>query len=456
MTNVFLSHKHEYAAQAHALARTLSKIVPSADIFCAEDTETGKDWREGINGALKSAKCFVFLYTDPALNWSWCFYEAGLFVNTGRPVSCLHPLAVAPPSPLANLQTVRADHGPIVKWLEDFRGIFNCKTKCNKRKITAAARFIGKLVNEAGPLQEESLKPYICIEPKWKGNWNATNKIPKIDFSDASVFIDRESAQELRFKEVPELTLLPFLRMIACDAADEDGRLEFWIKKFFEFLQEAVKGKLDFKEAAFFRHENGKIYRPVVVGNAKNASGTRCQLRVVLAPAFGSPLTDSPGPVQRLSVGARLAVRTRLEVLEPFLGHTSEIYKKRVRSKRPEDEISRRSPVGGRIVEALEVIWQEALSNGVRPGEVVPTLFEGPDQELYEKVRARGYDRWSQIKKAALAEDKAGTGKYPKTEHLLAELKQINEDYLAIVLPRIEELLVPVEKRRGKGDLGIP
>jgi hypothetical protein len=107
-------------------------------------------------------------------------------------------------------------------------------------------------------------------------------------------------------------------------------------------------------------------------------------------------------------------------------------------------------------VEALEVIWQEALSNGVRPGEVVPTLFEGPDQELYEKVRARGYDRWSQIKKAALAEDKAGTGKYPKTEHLLAELKQINEDYLAIVLPRIEELLVPVEKRRGKGDLGIP
>jgi hypothetical protein len=31
-------------------------------------------------------------------------------------------------------------------------------------------------------------------------------------------------------------------------------------------------------------------------------------------------------------------------------------------------------------------------------------------------------------------------------------LKQINQDYLAIVLPRIEELLLPAEKKHDNGD----
>src|SRR5262249_43098859 len=149
---------------------------------------------------------------------------------------------------------------------------------------------------------------------------------------------------------------LPFLRRIACDVSEQPGKLEFWIKKFFESLQEAVRENLHFQEVAYFRHENGKIYRPVVVSYAKNASGTICKLRVIFALAFGSPLTDSPGLVQRLSIGARLAVRTRLEVLDPFLGRTSQVHQKKVLSTLPEDEVSRRNPVGSRILEALDAI----------------------------------------------------------------------------------------------------
>jgi hypothetical protein len=91
------------------------------------------------------------------------------------------------------------------------------------------------------------------------------------------------------------------------------------------------------------------------------------------------------------------------------------------------------------------------MSHGVRPGKV-PKLFDGPDQKTYEKLRSRGFDNWNEIKEAAVSEDKAGTGSYPRTERLLADLKTINEDYLAIVLPRIEELLVPIEKKHGNGD----
>jgi hypothetical protein len=108
-----------------------------------------------------------------------------------------------------------------------------------------------------------------------------------------------------------------------------------------------------------------------------------------------------------LSIGARLAVRTRLEVLDPFLGHTSQIYR-----------------------------------------EPAPKLFGGTAQQLYEDLRNQGLRIWNQIKQVALLEDQKATGDYPETERLLADLRQLNEEYLALVLPRIEELLVPADKRR--------
>jgi hypothetical protein len=325
-----------------------------------------------------------------------------------------------------------------------------CRPKQTEDKLKATARDIAKLINATAPLQEVTLKPYIFVEPKWSGDWTAAYEIPKIDFADASVLIDRDSARELGFSGLPNLTLLSFLRRIACDGSEQSGKVEFWIKKFFESLQNAARGSLNFQEAAYFRHENGKIYRPIVVSYAKNASGTKCRLRVVFATAFGTPLTDSPSLTQRLSIGARLAVRTRLEVLEPFLGHTSQVYRDKVLSTRPENEVSRKNPVGARLVEALDAIWQEALSHGMRPGEPAPKLFEGPAQQIYEDLRNRGIRVWDQIKQVAPREDRKATGKYPETERLLSELNQINEDYLALVLPRIEELLVPVEKRRVK------
>jgi hypothetical protein len=171
---------------------------------------------------------------------------------------------------------------------------------------------------------------------------------------------------------------------------------------------------------------------------------------VVFATAFGAPLTDSQELTQRLSVCAHLAVRTRLEVLDPFLGHTSQIYRDKVLSTRPENEVSRKNPVGSRLVEALDAIWQEALSHGMKLDEPAPKLFEEPTQQIYEDLRKRGILVLNEIEQIAPQEDQKATGDYPETERLLEQLNQINEDYLAIVLPRIEELLVPMERRCGK------
>jgi hypothetical protein len=52
---------------------------------------------------------------------------------------------------------------------------------------------------------------------------------------------------------------------------------------------------------------------------------------------------------------------------------------------------------------------------------------------------------WNRLEDVGKEGDR--TGDYTETERLLVELKEVNEDYLALALPRIEELLVPAEKR---------
>jgi hypothetical protein len=204
----------------------------------------------------------------------------------------------------------------------------------------------------------------------------------------------------------------------------------------------------NFQEEAYFRHESGKILRPVVVSNARCASGTVCKLRVIFAEAFGSPLTDSPGLLQRLSIGARLAIRTRLEILDPFIGRVSQVQKEKLESERDEDEIGRRFHIGGRLVEALDTIIREAATHGLRPDAPPPVLFDGSAQHRYEEIRDRGMHTWNRLEEAAKQGDQ--TGDYSETERLLLELKRSNEDYLALVLPRIEELVVPAGKRRAR------
>jgi hypothetical protein len=236
-------------------------------------------------------------------------------------------------------------------------------------------------------------------------------------FSRATVLIDSASAVQLGYAEAPKgKELLPFLRELSSDAEWNNNRVEFWISKFFDSLCEAAHERLLFQDAAYFRHESGKILRPVVVSYAKNSSGRKRKLRVIFASELGSPLTDSPSTTQRLFVGIRLAVRTRLEVLEPFLGRMSQVYRDKVLSDDPRDAIAKRNPAGVRVYEALDAILQEAAAHGMRPNDKPPKLFEKLDQQQkYEGICQNASELWNALTKKALEEDKNETGEYPES-----------------------------------------
>src|SRR5215831_18413150 len=165
MPTVFLSHKTEHAA---------------------------------VDQALADAKCFVLLYTDVRLDWSWCFFEAGSFAALPpgkplRPIYCLHPPDVPPPSPLANLQAVRATPEDLEEWVRNaLCPAVGCQRQPSTGELTAAIKQIETLIKGTSLVKERVLKPSIWIDPPWPGpgdqpNWNDVTAIANVDFASGHV-----------------------------------------------------------------------------------------------------------------------------------------------------------------------------------------------------------------------------------------------------------------------------
>jgi len=447
----FLSHKAKDGVLAKQIKDALAPVLPDLDIFLSEEIDKSKDFRDEIWKKLTKAKFFILLYTDPSEDWSWCFFEAGAFHTTrpqkgsgARQIYCLHTKDSLPPGPLANLQTIQAKAADIKLWIEDISKILKRRAP-PKGRVDDAARRIENAVKARSILVERSIKPNIWITPRWPSqaqpNFNKAN-LPPIPLENAVVSIDPESAARLGFVSAPdEMELMPFLKMLDCDSGEWEPEGPYWLERFFRSLTRAIQGSLNLQEVAYFRHEGGGIYRPVVVSVAKSRDGACCRLRVLFIHAFSAPLTDHPTAVQRLADGVRLGIRTRTEVINGFSGRLSRMYDEKVRSTAATDQVARGYPVGRRVVEALQTVTEEAEAHGMRPNETPPILFSDPaEQDEYERIRSDGFQIWKNLKKTAEAEDRIGTGLYVETEKLLLDLKRLNDRYLKLALPRLNVL----------------
>ena len=447
----FLSHKAEDANLAKQIKATLCTVFPKVDIFLSEEISKSADFRDEIRTRLERSKLFILLYTDPSADWSWCFFEAGSYLNVRpkrsnkkRPIYCLHQKDVHPPSPLANLQTIQGESSDIQLWLKDINIALGRQGGLPKEKIENASVQIEKAIKARVVLVETAIKPYIWIVPRWldrQPNSSSTELRPA-PLDKALVTIDNESATKLGFIEAPpKMELLPFLQTLDSDISAHSDK-PYWIERFFSSLRIALSGRLELQEVAYFRHAGGNIYRPVVASVSKSKDGANYKLKVIFAHAFSPPITDRPTHIQRLADGIRLGVRTRIEIIDGFSGRLSKLHAQMIESTSEMDLITRTSPVGRRLVEALEAITEEGQANGLRPDDPAPFLFSDPsEQEEYERIRAQAAAIWEKLKDVAQAEDKDKSGNYSETESLIIELKVLNERYLKIALPRLNALL---------------
>jgi hypothetical protein len=448
----FLSHKVKDAKLAKQIRDALGKVFPAITIFLSEEITKARDFRTEISKALIESSFFILLYTDPSEDWSWCFYEVGsyrslklrLSDDKERPFYCLHSGDFQPPSPVANLQTVKATIGDIERWIRDLSVVLKHRNP-PAAKIAAAARKIELAIKASNVFLEQVLKPYIWITPPWPGphapNWHAA-ELPPIALENSRVAIDQESATKLQLSELPDkCDLLQFLKRLNGEISGYRSRKPYWMERFFESLTMALEGNLDLKEVAYFRNLKGGIYRPVVVSVAKSKDGANARLRVVFAHAYSAPLTDHPTAVQRLADGVRLGVRTRIEVIEEYSGNMAHKW-----NASPTNETARNLRVGSKMIEALQAITEEAKANGMRLEQATPKLFsKAAEQAEYKRLRERGISLLRKLEDVADSEDAAGTGEYIETEKLLLELKQVNEQYLALAVPQLNVLLCSSE-----------
>jgi hypothetical protein len=239
----FLSHKAKDGPLAKQIQDALAPVLPGIDIFLSEEIDKSKDFREEIWKTLARAKFFVLLYTDPSEDWSWCFFEAGAF-HSARPekgprqrqIYCLHTKDSLRPSPLANLQTIKAEAADIKLWIEDMRKLLKRRAP-PKSRVDEAASQIESAFKARSILVEQPLKPNIWITPRWpnqrRPNFNKAN-LPRIPLENAVVTIDSVSATKLGFDKPPEeMQLMPFLKKLDCDSGDWDSGQPYWLERFF-------------------------------------------------------------------------------------------------------------------------------------------------------------------------------------------------------------------------------
>ena len=116
---VFLSHISDEASLADILKKHLLKdFLGLIDVFVSSDEasiETGENWLDAIEEALKTAKIELILCSTASVKRPWINFEAGAGWLRGLPIVPICHTGLQPaelPMPLLVLQAIEANKQP--------------------------------------------------------------------------------------------------------------------------------------------------------------------------------------------------------------------------------------------------------------------------------------------------------------------------------------------------------
>jgi hypothetical protein len=448
---VFVSHKSADATLAKAIVKELKSEMDNTAFFLSEDIEKGDDWRTEIQDKLIKSNCFILCYTDTTYDWSWCLYETVLFDELvrrddpeKRKLYCIHYPGTPPPDPLQKLQTIAANNEGIEGWLASLYQTTK-QTEAFKSLEATAARLQSLLEKEQPKkFATNNLRPSIQIYPAWLSgrnpNWQDLATFPQsLPLEMSIVETDEISAAQLGFAFKPsKMNLVEFLKRLDTEPSEAERT---WPERFLESLQSTLEGRMTDQNVVVFRSSMGGVLRPVIESIRRSNDGLECVCRVVFIDAFGAPPDVHPSRLQFLANGLRLAVRTRMEVLNRYRGKMAQEHRRLAKSLDPADELSKRHPLGGRVMEILRTIILEAEMQGTYVNSPPMLLFEGGEQKQYEDIREKFKGLYSDLATCTQKEDQQSDGTYVETEKHLDALLELNKDYVAIAAPRFLKIL---------------
>lgn len=453
LKHIFVSHKSTDSVLAHSIVKTLKSEMDNVTFFLSEEIEKGDTWRTRIESELRSTDYLLLIYTDSTYDWSWCLYETILFDEVvsrsdteNHKLYCVHYPGTPPPDPLQKLQTVELTNKDLATWLANFykatdqSGAF--------RSLEATAFVIGDIIRKSMPKKNatNNLRPSIQVYPAWIAgdketpNWGQLASIPpKLPLELSNVETDDISALLLGFNRRPDrMNIVDFLKRLDTEGSEANRP---WVSGFLEFLQATLEGRIADQKIVFFRSVSGGVLRPIIELITRSEDGIDCTCRVVFVDAFSAPPVENPSSLQLLANGLRLAVRTRLEVLDRYKGKMARECVRINESHDPADELGKLHPLGGRVLEILRTIVLEAEMQGTRIREPPPILFDGQAQRRYEEIRDTFGSLLTELKQVTSREDQQPEGAYLQTEKLLEDLQKINKDYIEIAAPQFLSIL---------------
>ena len=260
------------------------------------------------------------------------------------------------------------------------------------------------------------LWPSVLLRPAWlptsRPDWRTVGVPKGLPLEQSEVYIeDPKSVDMLEFSTDPgTMNVVEFLNRLDTEGSEAERP---WMGKFLESLQSALEGFMPDQHVVYFRAAKGNIRRPIIESIRRSDDGSECVCRIVFVDAFAPPPMSNPTRLQLLANGLRLAVRTRLEVLDKYRGTMAKESARLRQSKDPVEELGKRFPLGSRILESIRAIVLEAELQGSRPNDPPPYLFrDDAQQATYERIRGQFKSWLTKFQAVTREEDYEAKGKY--------------------------------------------
>jgi TIR domain len=455
---IFVSHKSTNAKLASDIIEILESEMKDVDFFLSEKINPGENWRTDIVKALRSAECMLLLYLDPDQDWGWCLFEAGLFSahrskDGERPLYCIQYPGAQPPDPLSDIQTTSATPDSMKTFLAS---LYNTTKQIDPRtwaNLDATALRLVDLLENGKPKRQDVtyLRPSVLLYPAWipagRPDWRPF-KVPKaLPLDRSEVVIENQlSLYQLGFNTNPKrMNVLKCFKRLDVDGSDVKRP---WIDMFLDSLQSTLEDRITDQHVVYFRAMRGNILRPIIESITRSDDGSECVCRVVFVDAFAPPSSGNPSRMQLLANGLRLAVRTRLEVLDKYRGVMAQERSRLAQSQDPAEALGKLHPLGARILESMRTIILEAELQGSNFNAPPANLFhDDPKQATYERLRDKFKSWMIKFQTVSKDEDNEPEGKYIQTEQLLDELDELHRKYIAIAAPTFLNMLEASHKQ---------
>jgi hypothetical protein len=432
--NIFVSHKKEDEAAALCIRDILKRFDdddnPMIEFHLSEEIPGGEPWYEWITSKLKSSNLLILLFTDPARNWDWCLYEAGLFDlmdgDHHRRTICLHSSATDPPEPLKHIQAFSAKPKDIEKFLNQLF-IDTVLTDLDKpiaswlkkapEKLESAAIDISKLIDRK-PFRSEWHTKNMIIHVKDPETIQQDCIPPdaKVEATEKTLELFAKGNRRWDWKDLEEKA-----------RSREDQR---WLDELAVAMKSASKGDLPKPVQALFHPLHGTVmYRPILYRVDKLVDGS-IKFKILFCEDVSWQVEDAPANMRSLITSLVMATRFRYELSKKFLDQNGKLM-----MREPKAEVCQE------IRQVILCIEAEASSRGLLDKPSLVAIFKSAeDQQAVSKM----LDEWYNIRGQLL--DDLTEIKCDSMEQHLNKLADMNSQFLLIAVQRFQELLQEEKK----------